>query len=199
MRILDALVPGVLANIAVVLSFLDAVVIREKVFNEFPDAMLMGDDRRTIIARGEEMLTLPQLSLIQKEHIGRLCHELREAAGLTRERREQIVQIGAGASLLTAFVANLMIIVATAVFSLLSVKETYRLGAAVIVVAALLLAMGQVWYSLWKLRLSSIEEYHLSLPGTRGDRGPTWGFLLRIELIVLNILLFVELALAAGD
>ena len=196
MRVLDALIPSVLASIAVGLSFLDAEVIRKRVFSEFPDEMLMGDDRHAIVARGEELLDLPQLSLIQKEHIGRLCHELRQSAGLSRERREQIVQISAGAALLTAFVANIMVIVATAVFSLLFVKESYRILAGLIVVLALTAAISQVWYSLMKLPLSAVEEYHVSLPGTRGDRGPTWGFLLRMELIVLNTLLFVELTIS---
>jgi membrane fusion protein (multidrug efflux system) len=196
MRVLDALVPSVVANLAVVLSFLDAYVIRDRVFSEFPDTSIMGDDRAAILARAQDLLNLPQLSLIQKEHISRLCHELRETAGLTRERREQIVQISAGAALLTGFVTNIIIIVATAVFTLLSVSEVYRVFAALIVVAALTAGIFQVWYALMRLPLSSVEEYHIALPGTRGDRGPSWGLLLRLELIVLNTLLFVELALS---
>ncbi len=132
--------------------------------------------------------------MLHREQIAGLCRELRLSTGFSRERREQIVQLCAGASLLTGFVANVVVIIATAVFSLLSVRQSYRVLANLLVVLGLAAVIFQVWYSLSRLPLSAVEEYHLSVPGTRGDRGPTWGLLLRIELIVLNCLLFIELA-----
>jgi hypothetical protein len=38
-----------------------------------------------------------------------------------------------------------------------------------------------------RLKLSEVEEYHLSMPYiTQGGKGPTWDLLLRLELTILN-------------
>jgi len=67
-----------------------------------------------------------------------------------------------------------------------------------LIAVLVVLVVSQMLHMATRVRLSEIEEYHLAIPGFgAGDgQGPTWGTLLRFELIVFNGLLFVELALA---
>jgi hypothetical protein len=103
----------------------------------------------------------------------------------------------AGAALLVAFVANVAGALATAAFTVLSAKNAYHPWGAAITAIIPLLLVFQMWHMAARGRLSQIEERHLdlSLPGMRGDKGPTWGQVLRLELILFNILLFCGLAI----
>ena len=114
----DVLVPTVLTAIAILISFRDIAFIQEKVHNELPDQILVGssDHRERVLLAGEEITKLRSLSTLQKEQIRSLCMELRASTGLTRDGREQIVQMCAGAALLIAFAANIVVAIATAVF-----------------------------------------------------------------------------------
>lgn len=197
MGVADALVPTLLTTVAVCISWFDVAFIQEKVHGELPDAILIGssDARERLLSAGDQIAELPTLSIIQKDQIKGLCAELRASGGLTRDGREHIVQMCAGAALLIAFAANIVVAIATAVFTILAINS-FRLTSTTITTLAVLLVGYQMWHIAARVPFSQIEEYHLTIPGMRGDRGPTWGTILRIELIMFNFLLFVELALS---
>jgi hypothetical protein len=198
--LLDILIPTLVTNVVVGLTFFDPFVIRDKVFRELPDSLLTSDDNEDILQKGEALAAFPKLSLLQKEQLKELCRRLRMSTGLSRDRREGIVQMCAGASLLTAFVANVIVILATVVFTIAGVKAIYRLWVVLFACCLVVVLVFQIWQIAARLKLSEVEEYHLSIPYmTRGGEGPTWGLLLRLELMILNLALFCVLDLAMPD
>lgn len=203
MDIFAVLIPTALTTIAIVISWIDISFIQAKVHNELPDDLLSidnnDDNREALLRKGRAIAELPTLTLIQRNEIIEICRELEISTGLTRDKREHIVQMCAGAALLVAFVANIVVAIATAVFTLIALHASYWLWLAIAVVTALsVVLLGyQMWHIAARLALSQIEDYHLEIPGfTQGGQGPTWGSILRLELIVFNTLLFVELALS---
>jgi hypothetical protein len=193
----DAAIPAVIADIAVLLSFLDGLVIDAKVRNELGPQVVpqVSATDRVASVETELQVALTQGAVIDNsvkdrvtDILNNLQTEIRSMPpALTSDQRQHIVRMCNGASTMMTWFANMMIILANAVMAMQVVPPILsRLTLTTVAIVALLVI------------------YHVAHVAARGvlsriDDEPVLGRIklgtvLRIELLILNIAVFIQLA-----
>jgi len=172
MNLYEAIVPAIIANVAVIASFFDGTMISTKVKDEIGVASAVdATNTRSDTAKGAAT-----------------------SSPITERQRRRVEEMCRGVSSLSGFFANMAVVLATSIFALDFVpqeRQKFAFGflAVIIIVSIVVIVQAAV------MRLSNIDErllFQFIVMNRRISITPA--VLMKLVLIIMNSLVFVEMA-----